>query len=860
MSSKLRLALVLVGTLPAFGAGLATIPLSDAMQAESPAEKARVEGQARTDLFGDLLPPGALARMGTIRYAQGDSIDGSPALAPDHTIFATVSRQTPYRQGRTVCLWDATTGKELQHIDDPNYENYQVFFLKHENLLGTLGISRKSVRGGKLAYAVQFWDPKTGKKAVAPFQVLEDRFDPWALSADEKLLVSASWEPPVVVRERKTGKVLAKWNGERTRLSRLAFSPDGKTVAIGTENSVYLWDWQANREVGKLSDFPKQSVLRLWFSPDGRWLAAAIFNEGLRVWDTKRLTEGHRIQGEYDVRFFPDGKRLVSATTGKIWDVATGKQVGRVENCAHCLTLDIAADGRSVAGYALGRFRRWDADTGKDRSPSAPPVPQIMIHQVGFLPDGKSVVSASPDGAVRVWDAATGKELRTLAAGAGWEPQHSAPMFLRVAADGTIVTARGKRLAFFRVQDKAEEIALEADAASLNLSPDGKSLILTTSNRLVQIGDIASRKIVIQCTVPKWTGLGSLGVTSDRNRIAAYINRAVVLLNLSGDIEQVLEKRSEQPKGKGDWDDGYSYFPGIQAFAFSPTGDVLASSGHLGALKLLDVRSGKARHVLTPPKPKYQHSELRNVVFSPNGRMIAAESADGVVDVWETSTGQRRHRFVGHRSCQTTLAFSPDGMRLASGNRDATILIWDVFGLWTDKAADAAPLAENELPALWARLREGEAEQTRSVLARLMRNPTVSAPFLKQRLLSRKEIETPRLRAWIADLDDADFQKRETASRELAKHLPAAEPLLKECLANKPSLEVRRRIENLLALVESHPLSEETIRDLRALEVMEYFGLTVFEDVAQQLADGNYDPHIATAAKAACQRLKDRKR
>jgi hypothetical protein len=229
-----------------------------------------------------------------------------------------------------------------------------------------------------------------------------------------------------------------------------------------------------------------------------------------------------------------------------------------------------------------------------------------------------------------------------------------------------------------------------------------------------------------------------------------------------------------------------------------------------------------------------------------------------VVDVWETSTGQRRRRFLGHRSYQTTLAFSPDGVRLATGNRDATILIWDVFGLWTGNAADAVPLTEKELPALWARLREGDAEQARSVMARLMRNPAVSAAFLKRHLLSRKEVETAQLRAWVADLDADDFAKRETASNELAKHLATAEPLLQECLANKPSLEARRRIENLLALMDSHALSQETIRDLRALEVLEYFGPPAIEDVARQLAEGNYDPHIASAAKAARQRLKAR--
>lgn len=844
----------------ALGAGLTILVLPAAPQTAAPAEEHKTAQPApRTDILGDPLPPGALARMGTIRFAQGDSIDGSPVLAPDHKTFATVSRQTPYRQGRTVCLWDAATGKELRHLDDPDFENYQVFFLKRENLLGTMGISRKPVQGDAHAYAMQLWDPKTGKKTAAFIQLLGYAFEPWALSPNEKLLVSARREPPVEVRECKTGKVLAEWKGEGARIYRLSFTPDGKMVAIGTESTIHLWDWQANREVGRVREIWSQNMERLWISPDGRWIAAAFYGKGLRIWDSKKLTEVRRFAGEHDIRFFPDGKKLLSATTGVIWDISSGQQVGRLENCANCRALDISADGQEVAGYALGRIRRWDADTGKDRSPPAPSARRMMIHQLGFLPDGKSVVSASPDGAIRVWDAATGKELRTLVEGAAWEPQRSTPIFMRVAVDGTIVTAQGKRLSFLKGEGKAQEFPLEAEAASLNLSPDGKTLLVAFPNRLVQMWDIARRKIVMQGTAAEGTSFEALGVFSDRRRIAAWVNSAIVLLNASGAIGQILEKPPEPPRrkgAKGDWgNDGYSYFPGVQAFVFSPNGDLLASWDRHSSLKLLDVRSGKARHVLTSPIPEYHHYNLRNIAFSPNGRMIAAESSDGVVDVWETSTGQRRRQLLGHRSYQTTLAFAPDGVRLATGNRDATILIWDVFGLWTGQAA---PLTENDLPALWTRLREGDAEQACGVMARLMSNPSISAPFLKRHLLQRKNIETARLRTWIAHLDAESFEQREKASKELAKHLAAAEPLLQECLANKPSLEVRRRIEALLARLDSQPLSPETIRDLRALEVLEYFGRAALEDVSRQLAEGNHDPHIVTAARSACQRLKER--
>jgi RNA polymerase sigma factor (sigma-70 family) len=834
----------------------ATRPSSADPPGEQPAASAK---GPRTDRFGDPLPPGALVRMGTVRYAQGDAMDGYPVLAPDRKTFATVSLYTPYRRGRVVCLWDAATGKELRHLDDPDFEPYRAFFLKSENLLGTLGVSRKPVEGQTYAYAVHFWDPATGKKVPAHIQVLGYPFEPWALSPDEKWLASARREPPVQVRDRKTGKVVAEWKGDGTRVDHLAFSPDGKTLAVCCGSAIHLWDWTGRREARRLGDFA-EPVERVWFSPDGRRLAAAVGKEGLRIWETNRWAEVQRIAGAHDVRFFPDGKRLVSTATGVVWDVLSGKQVGRWESCAHCLALDFSPDGRTATGYALGRIRRWDADTGKDRSPPAPTAPRVMVHQVGFLPGGKEVVSASPDGAVRVWDATTGKELRTLVRGTVWDQKST---FMRLAPDGTIVVARGNRLSFFPREGKAEEVALTGFStdglAGLDLSPDGKTLILAASNRLIQVWDLPGRKIVARFAAPEGAALETLGVSADR-QIAASVGRGISLLNVSGTVSRTLEKAPEAPRmnrGKGGDEGGaYSYFPGVQALTFSPDGEVLASAGHPGgALKLLDMFSGKPRHVLLRPARENQHYELRNAVFSPDGRMIAAESEPGVVDVWETSTGQRRRRFRGHRSYQTTLAFSPDGARLATGNRDATILVWDVFGLSTGNPPDAVLASEADLEALWARLLDGDGERACLAMGRLMRCPGLSAPFLSPHLLARKSPEAARLRGWIADLDDEHFHKRETAANELAKHLASAEPLLKETLAGNPSPEARRRLAGLLSRAEPRPLSPETLRDLRALEVLEHLGPAAAAKVARELSEGPYDPWVAAAAKAVRKRL-----
>jgi RNA polymerase sigma factor (sigma-70 family) len=825
---------------------------------QSPSVQAK-ELSPRTDLFGDPLPPGALARMGTVRYAQGDSMDGYPVLAPDQKTFVTVSHHTPYRRGRVLCLWETATGKELRHIDDPDFENFQAFFLKTENLLATFGISRKTVEGKAYAYAMQFWDPATGKKAPGGVQVSEYHFEPWALSLDEQWLVSASRQPPVLVRDRKTGKVLAQWKGDGARIDRLAFSPNGKTVAIACAKAIYFWDWQGTRATRRLGDFP-EDVLRLSFAPDGKSVAAAIWKEGVRVWETTGLTEVRRFPGEQEIRFFPDGKSLISTTTGVVWDLATGKERARFENCADCLTLDFSLDGKTVMGYRAGRICRWDAATGKDQSTPALPIKGVMFHQVGFLPDGKTVVSASPDGAVRLWDSGTGREQRTLVPGTVWD--HQQPTYMRVAPDGTVVVVRNKRLSFFKGQGPAREIGLtdfpEGSLASLNVSPDGKTLVLaggTETKRLIQVWDLPGRKLEASFTPPENTALETIGISSGRE-VAACVGDSICLLSArTGAITRTLVKRPEarlmrNPGQKGDDGGGYSYFHGIHGLTFSPDGYLLASGGHPdGALTILDVFSARARHILAPPS-RDNHYELRNTVFSPDGRMLASDSEPGVVDVWETSSGQRRRRFLGHRSYQTTLAFSPDSARLVSGNRDATLLVWDVFGVWTSvRPTDA------DLETLWANLLATDGERAYQAMGQLMGCPDRSVPFLRQHLLGRKCPEAARLKNWLADLDSDDFQRREKASGELANNLTLAEPLLKESLAGNPSLEAQRRIEDILLQGDRKPLAPQTLRDLRALEILEHLGPGALRGVIQELAEGGHDPWVAWAAKDAQQRL-----
>ena len=101
----------------------------------------------------------------------------------------------------------------------------------------------------------------------------------------------------------------------------------------------------------------------------------------------------------------------------------------------------------------------------------------------------------------------------------------------------------------------------------------------------------------------------------------------------------------------------------------------------------------------------------------------------------------------------------------------------------------------------------------------------------------------------IADLDDDRFQVREKATQQLARLGPSAAGALKQALAGRSSLEVRRRIEGLLEPLET----TERLRAWRAIEVLEYIGSTDAQEILETLSLGN------DAARTALDRLRRRK-
>ena len=115
--------------------------------------------------------------------------------------------------------------------------------------------------------------------------------------------------------------------------------------------------------------------------------------------------------------------------------------------------------------------------------------------------------------------------------------------------------------------------------------------------------------------------------------------------------------------------------------------------------------------------------------------------------------------------------------------------------------------------------------------------------------------DTKRIEQLLADLDSDAFAEREAASRELIRLRYRVGPLLRKALRNKPTLEVRRRLEAIL--VEPNRPSIEALRTLRAIAVLERIGTPEAQRILEKLAGGADAPETREA-QAALQRLNRR--
>jgi hypothetical protein len=200
----------------------------------------------------------------------------------------------------------------------------------------------------------------------------------------------------------------------------IAVSPDGKLLAAGGYNEVTLWDPADGRLVGRIKRVVERTY-GLAFSPDGRTLAVAGGAPGtlgeVRLCDVERRDAGRVLDRITDVMlavtWSPDGRHLAAGGADnaiRVFSIASGARETLIEQHADWVTaLAYSADGSRLASASRDRSARvFDAGTGTMQGAFLGH--EEAVFGVAWLPGGRLVASAGRDRKMRIWDPAEGKE------------------------------------------------------------------------------------------------------------------------------------------------------------------------------------------------------------------------------------------------------------------------------------------------------------------------------------------------------------------------------------------------------------------------------------------------------------------
>lgn len=534
---------------------------------------------------------------------------------------------------------------------------------------------------------------QSGRLSEPTLRVQNSQLLTVAWSSDGKRVAAAGREGRVHVWEVATGQHLgAPLDAAGKPIYALAWSPDSNRLAAGdAEGAIYLWDTATWLRPPPLAPGHKKRVLALAFSPDGRLLATGSDDQTLRLWNTRSgEAVGQPLQGHLNivrrVAFSRDGKLLASGsedTSVLLWSPQTGQLLGQMGPPQSSLQAD--GNPRGVRALAFSPDNKFLVVGRWDRSIELRDVPgrnvlgqpqqghQGVLLAVGFSPDSSRLISVSSDRMVLHWAVRGQPALQA----AHYDAPHSL-MAVAWSPDGKTLVA-GAEDSSILLFDVGRAVPGTLPTPRVLSGHTGAVHGLAISRDSHFLASASYDHTVRLWQLPEGTASGRplAGHDSEVSSVAFSPDGHSLASGGWDNTVRIWDAHSGQPKGAP----LQGHQSSVSCVAFSPDGTTLISGGLDQTIRLWDPLDG-----LTLTAPLHGHGQsVRTCLFAPDGSFLLSGSEDETVLKWSPAGQQIGGPWLGARDQVAGLAFSPDGRLVAAASDDGHLQLWEV--------ATAAPLA-----------------------------------------------------------------------------------------------------------------------------------------------------------------------